>query len=104
MFERDMIRNGVFCRRPKLLTLFWSGLGAMGGIVAPVFAKAGLKVVAIETGPWRTNSDYLPDELGATYYCRANMGSKFMREIPRWRRNADEPTRGGNLLPWADDE
>jgi gluconate 2-dehydrogenase alpha chain len=69
------------------------GLGAMGGMVAPVFAKAGLKVVAIESGPWRTNSDYLPDELGATYYCRANMGSKFMREIPRWRRNADEPTQ-----------
>jgi gluconate 2-dehydrogenase alpha chain len=69
------------------------GLGAMGGMVAPVFAKAGLKVVAFESGPWRTSSDYLPDELGTTYYCRANMGSKFTCEIPRWRRNAGEPTQ-----------
>ncbi len=68
------------------------GLGAMGGIVAPVFAKAGLKVVALEPGPWRTGADYLPDELGATYYCRANMGPKFMSEVPRWRRNVGEPT------------
>ena len=31
--------------------------------------------------------DFKPDELGATYYCRAEMGAKFKRETPRWRRN-----------------
>jgi gluconate 2-dehydrogenase alpha chain len=69
------------------------GAGTVGSVVAPLFAKAGLKVIALEPGPFRTQSDYLPDELGATYYCRANMGSKFLSEIPRWRRNDGEPTQ-----------
>jgi gluconate 2-dehydrogenase alpha chain len=69
------------------------GAGTVGSVVAPIFAKAGLKVVALEPGPFRTQADYLPDELGATYYCRANMGSKFLSEIPRWRRNEGEPTQ-----------
>lgn len=69
------------------------GLGGMGGIVAPLFANAGLKVVALEAGPWRSNRDFLPDELGVAYYCRANMGPKFETETPRWRRNAGDPTQ-----------
>ncbi|HXM26678.1 MAG TPA: GMC family oxidoreductase, partial [Chthoniobacterales bacterium] len=68
------------------------GAGSMGSIVAPIFAKAGLKVIAFEPGPFRTQADYLPDELGAAYYCRATMGPKFASEIPRWRRNEGEPT------------
>lgn len=69
------------------------GLGAVGGLVAPVLAQAGLKVVALEAGPWRTAENFLPDELGATYYCRANMGAKFLAEIPRWRRSDGEATQ-----------
>jgi len=69
------------------------GLGAMGGLVAPLLCRAGLRVVALEAGPWRSTGDFLPDELGAAYYCRANMGPKFASETPRWRRNADEPTQ-----------
>ncbi|MFA9518382.1 GMC family oxidoreductase [Halopenitus sp. H-Gu1] len=68
------------------------GMGAMGGLVAPVLAEAGLDVVALEAGPWRTTDEYLPDELGSAYYCRAKMGPKFDREIPQWRRNEDEET------------
>ncbi|MGO8899879.1 MAG: GMC family oxidoreductase [Isosphaeraceae bacterium] len=67
------------------------GLGAMGGIAAPLLAKAGLKVVALEAGPWRTRRDFLPDELGETFYCRASMSGKFLSESPRWRRHANEP-------------
>ncbi|MBV8415468.1 MAG: gluconate 2-dehydrogenase subunit 3 family protein, partial [Verrucomicrobia bacterium] len=69
------------------------GAGTVGSLVAPLFTRAGLKVVALEPGPFRTQSDYLPDELGSTYYCRANMGPKFLSEVPRWRRNDDEPTQ-----------
>ena len=69
------------------------GAGTVGSVVAPIFANAGLKVLALEPGPFRTQADYLPDELGATYYCRANMGSKFLSEVPRWRRNEGEPTQ-----------
>jgi NADPH-dependent 2,4-dienoyl-CoA reductase/sulfur reductase-like enzyme len=36
------------------------GAGTVGSVVAPLFAKAGLKVVALEPGPFRTQSDYLP--------------------------------------------
>ncbi len=68
------------------------GLGAMGGLIAPILAKAGLHMVALEAGPWRTKRDFLPDELGAAYYCRANMGPKFAAESPRWRRREDEET------------
>jgi gluconate 2-dehydrogenase alpha chain len=69
------------------------GLGAMGGLIAPLLCQAGLKVVALEAGPYRTKADFLPDELGAAYYCRANMGPKFLSEIPRWRRNEGEETQ-----------
>jgi gluconate 2-dehydrogenase alpha chain len=69
------------------------GAGTVGSVVAPIFAKAGLKVVALEPGPFRTQADYLPDELGATYYCRAKMGAKFLSETPRWRRNEGDPTQ-----------
>jgi gluconate 2-dehydrogenase alpha chain len=69
------------------------GAGTVGSVVAPIFAKAGLKVVALEPGPFRTQADYVPDELGATYYCRASMGAKFQSEIPRWRRNEGELTQ-----------
>jgi gluconate 2-dehydrogenase alpha chain len=69
------------------------GAGTVGSLVAPVFAKAGLKVVALEPGPFRTQTDYLPDELGSAYYCRANMGAKFLSEVPQWRRNDGEPTQ-----------
>lgn len=68
------------------------GLGAMGGLVAPLLARAGLKVVALEAGPWRTRVDFAPDELGAAYYCRATMGQKFMSEVPRWCRKTGDPT------------
>ena len=69
------------------------GLGGVGGFVAPMLTKAGLRVVALEAGPWRTGRDFAPDELGAAYYCRASMGPKFLAEVPRWRRTPEEPTQ-----------
>ena len=69
------------------------GMGGVGGLIAPVLAKAGLRVVGLEAGPWRTKRDFAPDELGAAYWCRGNMGPKFLSETPRWRRVAGEPDR-----------
>jgi gluconate 2-dehydrogenase alpha chain len=90
------------------------GVGAMGSVVAPILARAGLRVVGLEAGPWRTRNDFLPDELGSAYYCRGEMGPKFLSETPRWRRNAGEPTReatfslgrmmngvGGSVIHWG---
>ena len=69
------------------------GVGGVGGFIAPVLAKAGLKVIGLEAGPWWRLADFRPDELTSTYYCRAEMGPKFKSETPRWRRNRDEPTQ-----------
>ena len=69
------------------------GLGMLNSVVAPLFAEAGLKVVALEAGPYLSRRDYLPDELQQAYYARASLGPKFNSESPRWRRNEGEPTQ-----------
>jgi gluconate 2-dehydrogenase alpha chain len=68
------------------------GMGAVGGLIVPILTRAGLRVVALEAGPWRAGRDFRPDELGDAFYCRANLSTKFMQEAPRWRRHAGDPT------------
>src|ERR671912_196617 len=46
------------------------GVGAVGGLVAPILAHAGLRVVGLEAGPWRKGCDFAPDELSSSFYCR----------------------------------
>lgn len=90
------------------------GVGAAGALAARILAQAGLRVVGLEAGPWRTNRDFVPDELGAAYYCRGEMGRKFLSEMPRWRLTPDAPTReagitlgrmmngiGGSVIHWG---
>src|ERR687885_1185291 len=90
------------------------GVGAAGALAASILARAGLRVVGLEAGPWRTKRDFVPDELGSAYYCRGEMGPKFLSETPRWRRNEGEPTReatftlgrmmngvGGSVIHWG---
>ncbi len=69
------------------------GLGGMGGMIAQVLARAGLRTVALEAGPWRSGTDFRPDELTYAFYARASLATKFTTEAPRWRRNEDEPTQ-----------
>lgn len=69
------------------------GVGAVGGLIAPVLATAGLQVVAFEAGPYRTKADFIPDELRSAHYCRGEMADKYNAELPRWRRNDTESTR-----------
>lgn len=68
------------------------GVGAVGGLIAPLLAEAGLRVVGLEAGPWRHHQDYRPDELGYAFYARAGLGPKFRDEPLRWRRHAEAPT------------
>jgi gluconate 2-dehydrogenase alpha chain len=90
------------------------GVGAAGALAARLLARAGLRVVGFEAGPWRTSNDFVPDELGSSYYARANMGQKFMAELPRWRATEEEITRaipisigrmmnsvGGSVIHWG---
>jgi len=72
-----MIRSTARLHHEPTPTSFWSEWDRWDRSSRPIFAKAGLKVTAFEPGPFRTQADYLPDELGAAYYCRANMGPKF---------------------------
>jgi gluconate 2-dehydrogenase alpha chain len=90
------------------------GVGAVGALIAPVLARAGLKVVGLEAGPDRTKRDFVPDELGSSYYARGTMGQKFLSETPRWRLREGEPTSdatfmlgrmmngvGGSVIHWG---
>jgi len=90
------------------------GVGAVGALVAPVLARAGLKVVGLEAGPYRTRRDFVPDELSSSYYARGAMGPKFLSETPRWRLGEGAPTReatytlgrmmngvGGSVIHWG---
>ena len=69
------------------------GMGMMNSTICTRLTDAGLNVVALEAGPYRSRREYAPDELGQAYYARARMGPKFNREVPRWRRHPGEPTR-----------
>jgi gluconate 2-dehydrogenase alpha chain len=90
------------------------GVGAMGALAASILTRAGLRVVGIEAGPWRTGRDFVPDELGSAYYCRGDMGPKFLGEVPRWRTSEGEPEGeagftlgrmmngvGGSVIHWG---
>ncbi len=90
------------------------GVGAVGALVAPILARAGLRVVGLEAGPYRTRRDFVPDELGSAYYARGDMGPKFLSETPRWRLSEDAPTGeatytlgrmmntvGGSVIHWG---
>jgi gluconate 2-dehydrogenase alpha chain len=90
------------------------GVGAAGAQAAAILAGAGLRVVGLEAGPWRTARDYVPDELTSAYYCRGAMGPKFLAEVPRWRVRDGEPDGpatftlgrmmngvGGSVIHWG---
>jgi gluconate 2-dehydrogenase alpha chain len=90
------------------------GVGAAGALVAPIFARAGLKVVGLEAGPYQMRPDFVPDELSSSYYARGAMGQKFLSETPRWRLRAGARTReaaftlgrmmngvGGSVIHWG---
>jgi gluconate 2-dehydrogenase alpha chain len=90
------------------------GMGAVGAFVSALLVHAGLRVVGFEAGGWRHRGDYRPDELSAAYYCRGDMGPKYLAETPTWRRNEGEPTRpipfslgrmmngvGGSIVHWG---
>ena len=68
------------------------GAGGVGALVSSWLAVAGLRVVALEAGGWRTLSSAKPDELRNAYYARAGFGEKFNREVPTWREREDAPT------------
>jgi gluconate 2-dehydrogenase alpha chain len=74
------------------------GLGAAGGVAALPLAEAGLEVVGLEAGPWRTHGDFWMDEI--RHDIRNWLGNtKFNRELPTWRRTPTSPTEVPAKIP-----
>ncbi|MGH2548216.1 MAG: GMC family oxidoreductase N-terminal domain-containing protein, partial [Thermomicrobiales bacterium] len=66
------------------------GTGAAGGIAAYVLAKAGVKVVALEAGPYYTLTDIMKNyDDQAGFWDGA---TKYIHEVPTWRPDAKSPT------------
>jgi gluconate 2-dehydrogenase alpha chain len=64
------------------------GMGAAGGAGALPLARAGLKVVGLEAGPRLDQRAYPSDEIRLAI--RNANGQKNNREIPTWRRSAQQ--------------
>jgi gluconate 2-dehydrogenase alpha chain len=69
------------------------GLGAAGATAAWSLASSGMKVVALEAGPNRSESDYRLDEISDSAYGQARLSSKFNQELQTWREDEMSPTR-----------
>jgi gluconate 2-dehydrogenase alpha chain len=69
------------------------GLGFAGATAAYALAKAGMRVLALEAGPYRTADEYRLDEITESVFQRARLGPKFNRELQTWRPAEGEPTR-----------
>lgn len=62
------------------------GTGAAGGVIMKELAQKGLKVVALEMGPWWKTRDYVQDELK----CKELRGFLDYDQPNTYRRTADE--------------
>ena len=69
------------------------GLGFAGATAAYALAKAGMRVLALEAGPYRTADEYRLDEITESVFQRARLGPKFNTELQTWRPAEGEPTR-----------
>ena len=75
------------------------GVGLVGGMILPRLASAGLKVLALEAGPWRQSGEFKPDELTYGFAQRGHFGEKFGKEWPLWRPNGQtEAVPAGHSL------
>jgi len=75
------------------------GVGATGGMAALPLSQAGLDVVGLEAGPWRTTMDYPMDEIRNDI--RNYLGPKVNAEIPTSRQTSSQvaqPSLGNELV------
>ena len=68
------------------------GLGPAGATAAYVLATAGMHVLALEAGPYRTKDEYRLDEVTESVFQQARLGPKFNQELQTWRSNVDAPS------------
>ena len=68
------------------------GLGPAGATAAYALATAGMHVLALEAGPYRTKDEYRLDEVTESVFQQARLGPKFNQELQTWRSNVDAPS------------
>ena len=77
------------------------GAGASGAAAAKVLCEAGVKVVALEKGPWRRKESFGGDELANIN--RYNLWPDPILNPRTWRETAGRRGALGNVLPGAAD-
>src|SRR5215218_169159 len=65
------------------------GVGAVGALISPVLARAGLRVVGLEAGPYRTKRVFVPDELASSIMPGARGAGRGRPRPHRGRRRPD---------------
>ena len=96
-------------RKPERADVVIIGAGASGGAAAKVLAERGMRVVALERGPWRTRESFGGDELANVN--RYNLWPDPILNPRTYRQTADEQPRielfcpvpqmvGGGTVHW----
>ncbi|GAC1653079.1 MAG: GMC family oxidoreductase [Herpetosiphon sp.] len=96
-------------RKPERVDVVIIGAGASGGAAAKVLAERGMRVVALERGPWRKRESFGGDELANVN--RYNLWPDPLLNPRTYRATADEQPRvelfcpvpqmvGGGTVHW----
>ena len=84
-------------RKPERVDVVIIGAGASGGAAAKVLAERGMRVVALERGPWRTRESFGGDELANVN--RYNLWPDPLLNPRTYRATADEQPRVEMFCP-----
>ena len=83
--------------KPEKVDVVIIGAGASGAAAAKVLCEAGVKVVALEKGPWRRKESFGGDELANIN--RYNLWPDPLLNPRTWRETAADATRLENFCP-----
>ncbi len=84
-------------RKPDRTEVCIIGAGASGAAAAKVLCEAGVRVVALERGPWRHRESFGGDELANIN--RYNLWPDPILNPRTWRETEGEPARTGLFCP-----
>jgi len=87
----------VFKSKPEKTDVVIIGAGASGAAAAKVLCEAGVKVVALEKGPWRKKESFGGDELANIN--RYNLWPDPLLNPRTWRETEDDEARTDLFCP-----
>src|SRR5512146_908438 len=67
------------------------GSGAAGGVVAKELSTAGFRVIVLEQGPWRTERDFVHDEIAV--FDRGLLTNDFSKSPNTFRKTEKEKAK-----------